>query len=69
MIIENTFYKRNAVLHTRLPEEVKQAFQVLAQEKGKTASTYMLELVLNELKKEAGSINQFLTHNYSDHDK
>ena len=69
MIIENTFYKRDAVLHTRVPEEIKIAFQELAKSKGKTASTYVLELVLNELKKERGSINHHLTQNHTNHDK
>ncbi|MBK8194573.1 MAG: hypothetical protein IPK76_15665 [Lewinellaceae bacterium] len=46
MIIGNTFFKRDAVLHARVPEEIKKAFQALAKTKGKTASEYVLGLVL-----------------------
>jgi len=49
MIIGNIFFKRDAVLHARVPGEIKKAFQQLAKQKGKTASEYVLELVLQEL--------------------
>ena len=54
MIIGKTFFKRNAVLHARVPGEIKEAFQKLAKEKGKTASEYVLELILQELHREEG---------------
>lgn len=54
MIIENVFFKRDAVLHARVPEEIKKAFQDLAKAKDKTASEYVLELVLGELSRERG---------------
>lgn len=55
MIIGNTFFKRDAVLHARVPGEIKEAFQKLAKEKGKTASEYVLELILQELHREEES--------------
>ena len=54
MIIGKTFFKRDAVLHARVPGEIKEAFQKLAKEKGKTASEYVLELILQELHREEG---------------
>lgn len=57
MIIGKTFFKRNAVLHARVPGEIKEAFQKLAKEKGKTASEYVLELILQELHQEEGERN------------
>ena len=36
------------VLHARIPGEIKQNFRILAKEKGKTVSEYVLELVLQE---------------------
>ena len=55
MIIGNTFFKRDAVLHARVPGEIKEAFQKLAKEKGKTTSEYVLELILQELHREEES--------------
>lgn len=54
MIIGNTFFKRDAVLHARVPGEIKEAFQQLAKEKGRTASEYVLELILQELQRQEG---------------
>ena len=54
MIIGNTFFKRDAVLHARVPGEIKKAFQDLAKKKGRTASEYVLELILQELQLEEG---------------
>ena len=54
MIIGNTFFKRDAVLHARVPGEIKDAFQKLAKAKGRTASEYVLELILQELHREEG---------------
>lgn len=54
MIIGKTFFKRDAVLHARVPGEIKEAFQTLAKEKDKTASEYVLELILQELQREEG---------------
>lgn len=54
MIIGKTFFKRDAVLHARVPGEIKEAFQKLAKERGKTASEYVLELILQELHREEG---------------
>lgn len=54
MIIGKTFFKRDAVLHARVPGEIKEAFQKLAKEKGRTASEYVLELILGELHREEG---------------
>lgn len=55
MIIGNIFFKRDAVLHARVPGKIKEAFQKLAKEKGRTASEYVLELILQELQQEEGS--------------
>lgn len=55
MIIGKTFFKRDAVLHARIPGEIKETFQTLAKEKGKTASEYVLELILQELHREEAS--------------
>ena len=49
MIIGKTFFKRDAVLHARIPSEIKMAFQNLAENKGISASEYLLKLVLQEL--------------------
>lgn len=54
MFIGETFYKCDAFIHARLPEEVKQAFRALALEKDKTASEYVLDLILRELHQEGG---------------
>jgi predicted DNA-binding protein len=72
MIIGNTFFKRDAVLHARIPGQIKKAFQELAKEKGKTTSEYVLELVLNELHREEEGIfgpSASKTQNTNDHDK
>lgn len=71
MIIGDTFFKRDDVLHARLPGEVKKAFQVLARTKGKTVSEYVLELVLKELRREEGMREQsaVTTQNTGDHGK
>lgn len=71
MIIGDTFFKRDDVLHARLPSEVKKAFQALAKTKGKTVSEYVLELVLKELRREEGNRDQPVgtTPNTSDHGK
>ena len=71
MIIGDTFFKRDDVLHARLPGEIKKAFQALAKTKGKTVSEYVLELVLKELRREEGNRDQTAgtTQNTSDHGK
>ena len=72
MIIGNTFFKRDAVLHARVPGEIKEAFQKLAKEKGRTASEYVLELILQELQREEGrdwNHTADKPQNTDDHDK
>ena len=71
MIIENVFFKRDAFLHARVPEEIKKAFQELAKSKGKTVSGYVLELILKELSQEKGNfhpsaVNTKKEHNYGE---
>ncbi|PHN00929.1 ribbon-helix-helix domain-containing protein [Flavilitoribacter nigricans] len=71
MIIGKTFFKRDAFLHARVPEEIKQAFQALAKSKGKTASEYVLELVLNELEREEVNLQSSVgdKQNLKNHEK
>lgn len=52
MILNNAIFKRDCFLNSRVPKEVKRQFDWLAQQKGKTKSEYLLELVLQELEKE-----------------
>ena len=70
MFIGNTFFKCDAFLHTRLPEEIKTAFKTLAKAKGKTVSAYVLELVIKELEEEGGfNVAAIKTQNRKDHEK
>jgi predicted DNA-binding protein len=72
MIIGKRYYKRDAVLHCRLPEELKKAFQALAKAQGKTASEYVLELILEELSRQEShgqDHDEENRQNTADHDK
>ena len=67
MVIENVYFKRDAVLHARVPEEIKRAFMELAERKDKSASEYVLELVLRELRCETqNAIQTALNHQKND---
>ena len=52
MIINNAIFKRDSFLNSRVPKEVKEQFEILAERKGRSKSEYVLELVLKELEKE-----------------
>ncbi len=52
MILNHAIFKRDSYLNARVPKEIKEQFDALAQKKGKTKSEYVLELVLKELEKE-----------------
>lgn len=52
MILNHAIFKRDCFLNSRVPKEVKEQFDKLAQEKGRTKSEYILDLVLKELEKE-----------------
>ncbi len=68
MVIENVYFKRDAVLHARLPAEIKLAFMELASQKGKTASAYVLELVLRELSREQKDASNTALNNQKNDD-
>jgi predicted DNA-binding protein len=56
MILNHAIYKRDSFINARVPAVVKEQFEKLAQEKGRSKSEYVLELVLRELEKEAITI-------------
>ena len=52
MIIGTTIVSRAAYINCRLPEHLKQQFYALAKSKGKSGSSYLLELILKEFERE-----------------
>ena len=66
MILNHAIFKRDHFLNSRVPKEVKDQFDKLAQGKGKTKSEYLLELVLQELEKEGIQIQASATNAKND---
>ena len=52
MIIGTTVVNRASYINCRVPEAIKEQFYLMAKAKGKSASTYLLELILKEIEKE-----------------
>ena len=53
MIIGTSIVNRSAYVNCRLPQAIKDQFVDLAKAKGKSASAYLLELVLKEFERES----------------
>lgn len=52
MILNNAIFKRDEFINSRIPKEVKQQFELLAAQKGRSKSEYILSLILKELEQE-----------------
>ena len=57
MIIGSTIINRESYVNCRVPESLKLQFYALAKSKGKSASSYILELILQEFERENIEIN------------
>ena len=52
MIIGTSIVNRASYINCRLPEAIKEQFILMAKARGKSASTYLLELILKEIERE-----------------
>ena len=52
MIIGTSIVNRASYINCRVPEAIKEQFYLMAKAKGKSASTYLLELILKEIERE-----------------